>query len=144
MVYPVYEYAFRIGTKGLASTEQDMKTIANMETFEISFDNGIEEFNPIDKDGWKRVLMTAKGLTITLSGKVDDTDEGNLYLQSMELLNGREAMTKFEYTTPDGKTKLSFDACVSVTSTGGDSTSIDALEATITCDGKPELTHPGV
>lgn len=47
-VFPVYNLKFKIGTKGKASTEEDMAVIADMETFSISIDGTVEEWTPMD------------------------------------------------------------------------------------------------
>ena len=36
-VYPVYNTTFKIGTKGKTSASEDMKTIADMESFSIIY-----------------------------------------------------------------------------------------------------------
>ncbi|MEG0681696.1 MAG: hypothetical protein RR581_08760, partial [Eubacterium sp.] len=77
-VYPVYENQFQVGIKGVASTlPADMVTPADLETFSVSMDNGVEEWTPMDTEGWIRRLLTAKAITITLSGKRNIGDPGN-------------------------------------------------------------------
>ena len=64
-VFPVYENQFALGE------DKDSATgIADMETFSVAFDNGVEEWNPMDQKGWKRRLMTAKSVTISIKGKI--------------------------------------------------------------------------
>lgn len=63
-VFPVNQTVFKIGTKGKGSVEADMAIVKDMETLGISVDNGIEEWNPLDQEGWKSRLMTAKSMTI--------------------------------------------------------------------------------
>ena len=46
-VYPVYENQFKLGAAKDAAT-----AIADMETFSVSFDNGVEEWKPMDQEGW--------------------------------------------------------------------------------------------
>ena len=142
MVYPVYNNVFKIGTKGLQSTESDMKTIADLETFEVSFDNNIEEWSPMDLEGWKRRLATGKGLGITLSGKRNTDDDGNNYISGMSFKSGTALYSKFEWIMIDG-TKVEFNCVINVTNnSGGDSTNVAALEFEVLCDGKPTVT-PG-
>ena len=64
-VYPCYENQFKIGAVGA----QTLNTIADMESFSVSFDDGVEEWTPFETEGWKRRLKTAKGLSISVSGK---------------------------------------------------------------------------
>ena len=58
-VYPCYENQFQINTAASGATAS-MASIADCETFEVSFDNGVEEWTPFDTEGWIRRLMTAK------------------------------------------------------------------------------------
>ena len=46
-VYPCYENQFQIDTAASGS-EAAMKDIADCETFEVSFDNGVEDWTPFD------------------------------------------------------------------------------------------------
>ena len=69
-VYPVFENKFKIGINGRSSADPDgMKTIADLETFSVAIDGNIEEWNPMESEGWTRRMVTGKSLTITLSGK---------------------------------------------------------------------------
>ena len=75
-VYPCYENQFQIDTAASGS-EAAMKDIADCETFDVSFDNGVEEWNPFDTEGWTRRLMTAKSVTISVTAKRHVGDAGN-------------------------------------------------------------------
>lgn len=134
-VYPVYNNIFKIG-----SSASDLNTIADMETFEVSFDNNIEEWTPMDQEGWKRRLATGKSLSITLSGKRNVGDGGNDYVAGLGFKSGTDLNSHFEWTMPDG-TKIAFACVVNVTNiNGGDSTNVGALEFEVMCDGKPTVT----
>ena len=63
-VYPVYENQFQVG-----ATKDALTDIADMESFSVKLDNGVEEWNPLDQKGWVRRLMTSKSVTISISGK---------------------------------------------------------------------------
>ncbi len=77
-VYPVFNNKFKIGTKGRESADEDMKTVADMTTFSVSIDGNVEEWTPMTTEGWKRRLVTGKGVSISLSGKrnVGDVFDG--------------------------------------------------------------------
>ena len=135
-VYPVYENQFKIGAAtGSAST------IADMETFSVSIDNGVEEWTPFTTEGWTRRLMTAKSITIAVNGKRNIGDTGNDFVADKFMANGRNSEVYFEWTFPDGS-KLSFtDAVLNVTNMGaGDSTAVAPLEFEIMSNGKPTYT----
>lgn len=140
-VYPVYDNKFKIGIKGKSSTvESDMKTIADLETFSPSFDNNVEEWTPMDTEGWVRRLMTGKGFSIELTGKRNIGDEGNDYVAGLLFKSGHDVETKFEWEFPSGA-KVTFDCIVNVSNgSGGDSTNVGALEFSVMSNGKPEFT----
>ena len=139
-VYPVYDNTFEIET-----AESTFSTIAEMETFSVSIDNGIEEWNPMEAKGWVKRLLTSKSLSISLSGKRCDGDPGNDYVAGLAWAEGLSANSKFKWTLPDSKkTVVTFDCLVNVTAFGGDSTAVDALEIEILSNGKPMVTQDGV
>lgn len=139
MVYPVLDNQFKIGTNGLTSTEDDMSTIADMESFSVAMDNGVEEWTPMSTNGWTRRLMTSKSMTITLSGKRNFGDKGNDYCAGLAFENGVDSYTKFVWIMADG-TQIDFNCVVNATTFGGDSTAVDALEIEILSDGQPTVT----
>lgn len=142
-VFPVYNNVFKIGTAGRNSAASDMKTIADMTSFSVSINGNVEEWTPMTTEGWVRRLMTGKGFSITLSGKRHVGDDGNDYLAGLKFVTGQDANSKFEWVIPDGTT-ISFDCVVNITTDGGESTDVNALEVEILSDGKPTVTNGGV
>lgn len=140
-VYPVFNNKFKIGTNGLDSVEDtDMKTIADLETFSPSFDNTVEEWTPMDTEGWIRRLMTGKGFSIDLSGKRNIGDEGNDYVAGLVFKTGKDVETKFQWEFPSGA-KVTFNCIVNVSNvSGGDSTNVGALDFSVMSNGKPTYT----
>ena len=137
-VYPCYENQFQINTaaSGGAAT---MKDIADCETFEVSFDNGVE-----DTEGWVRRLMTAKSVTITVTAKRNVGDAGNDAVAGLAWKNGRNVERDFQWTFPDGTVVKFGSAVINVTNVGaGDSTAVAPLEFEVQSNGKPTVT-PGV
>ena len=142
-VYPVFNNEFKIGTKGIESTPEQMVTIADLETFSVSIDNNIEEWTPMTTEGQVRRLQTDKGFSISLNGKRNIGDAGNDYVASKMFATGRDVETKFEWTMPSGL-KVEFDCVLNISSAGGDSTNVDVLEFEVMSNGKPTVTEPGV
>lgn len=139
-VYPVFNNIFKIGIKGKTSTEEDMKTIADCETFSLSMDNNVEEWTPMTTEGWIRRMQTGKGFSISISGKRNVGDEGNDYVASKLFATGADVETKFEWEFADG-TKVSFDCIISVSNAGtGDSKNVAPLEFEVMSNGKPTVT----
>lgn len=137
-VFPCYENQFQVGEAGSDSVST---TIANCEEFTVSFDNGVEEWNPFDQKGWKARLMTSKSVTISVKGKRTLGDAGNDMIAGLAYKNGREAELDFQWTFPDNSTVLFKNAVVSVTANGsGASTSVGPLEFEIMSNGKPVYT----
>lgn len=136
-VYPVYNNKFKIGVKGLTSTDSDMVTIAELENFAPSIEGGVEEWNSMTAEGWGDAMMTSKKLSFSFSGKRAYGDAGNDYVAGLAWKSGNDVVTKFEWEFPSGA-KVTFDCIVNVTTPGGgDSTAVEALEFEIICKGKP-------
>lgn len=135
-VFPVYANQFQI-----AGTGSDMVSIADMETFSVSFDNGVEEWTPFDTEGWARRLMTAKSITISVNGKRNVGDAGNDAVAGLAFKNGRDAEKDFQWTFPDGTVVKFTSAVINVKNVGaGDSTNVGPLEFEVMSNGKPEVT----
>lgn len=142
-VFPVYKIKFKVGTNGKASETGDMAVIADMETFSISIDGTVEEWTPMDTDGWARALMTGKKFTIGLNGKRNVGDPGNDYVANAAWKDGLDCSTKGEIEFPDGS-KLTFNCVINVKNVGGgDSTNVAPLEFDMQGDGKPTYTPAG-
>ena len=113
-----------------------------MESFSVSFDNGVEEWTPFETEGWVRRLMTAKALTITVTGKRNIGDAGNDLVAGMYNKNGRDAEAAFQWTFPDGSKLEMSEAVINVTNIGaGDSTGVGPLEFEVMSNGKPNFTE---
>ena len=138
-VYPCYENQFKVDVSNTSTAS--FKTIADMETFSVSFDNGVEEWTPFEQEGWVRRLLTGKGITITVNGKRNIGDDGNDFIADMFMKNGRDAEADIQWTFPDGGILLIADAVINVTNIGaGDSTAVGPLEFEIMSNGKPTYT----
>lgn len=139
-VYPVYENQFKINTKGRTNgTTNDLVTIADMESFSVSFDDNVEEWTPMTTEGWVRRLKTGKGITISLNGKRSVGDVGNDYVASLAWKSGQECNSELEWTFPNGD-KVVIPCVINVTACGGDSTNVEPLEWECLSDGKPTFT----
>lgn len=142
-VYPCYENQFQIDTAA-AEEPAALKDIADCETFEVSFDNGVEEWKPFDTEGWSRRLLTAKAVTISVKAKRNVGDAGNDAVAGLAWKNGRDAEKDFQWTFPDGTVVKFPGAVINVTNIGaGDSTAVAPLEFEVLSNGKPEITPKG-
>lgn len=133
-VFPCYENQFQVK---VGSTYKD---IADCETFEVAFDNGVEEWTPFESEGWQRRLMTAKAVTITVTAKRNISDDGNDYVAGLAFKNGQNAQADFKWTFADGGYVEFTDAPINVTALGsGDSTAVAPLEFEVMSNGKPTV-----
>ncbi len=138
-VYPCYENQFQINTA--ASGEATYKTIADCESFSVAFDNGVEEWHPYEQEGWVRRLLTAKGVTISVTAKRNVGDDGNDAVAALAWVNGRDAEKDVKWTFPDGSVVTFEDAVINVTNVdSGESTNVAPLEFEIQSNGKPTYT----
>ena len=138
-VYPVYENQFKINKNGRTTGTDNMVTIADMESFSVSFDDNVEEWTPMTTEGWVRRLKTGKGITISLNGKRNVGDAGNDYIAGLAWKSGQACNSQLEWTFPNGD-KVLMDCIINVTSAGGDSTNVEPLEFECMSDGKPTFT----
>ena len=141
-VYPCYENQFQVDVSDTSTAS--FKTIADCESFSVSFDNGVEEWHPFEHEGWVRRLLTAKGVTISVTGKRNLGDDGNDFIAGLAWKNGREAEADFKWTFPDGTVVTFADAVINVTNIGAaDSTNVAPLEFEVQSNGKPTVTPAG-
>lgn len=138
-VYPCYENQFKINTSNTSTAT--WSTIADMETFSVSIDNGVEEWHPFEQEGWVRRLMTAKSITLTVNGKRNIGDTGNDFVAGLFMTSGQDAQGDVQWTFPDGGVLQMDDAVINITNMGaGDSTAVAPLEFEIMSNGKPTWT----
>ena len=136
-VAAVHELTFGVNTNG--RTGETTTVVKDAESLSISIDGNVEEWNPMDAEGWKRRLMTAKSLSISMGGKRNYGDPGNDYVAGLAFKTGSDCNSIFSVNFPDGG-KLVMDCVINVTSLVGDSTAVDALEWEVLSDGKPTYT----
>lgn len=135
-VFPCYNNQFQIATDG-----STMANIKDCETFSVSFDNGVEEWKPFEEEGWTRRLMTAKSLTISVTGKRSVGDAGNDAVAGLAFKNGKDVEKDFQWTFPDGTIVKLKSAVINVKNVGsGESTAVGPLEFDVMSNGKPEVT----
>ena len=140
-VYPCYKNQFTIDvTGGDGTSEANQKTIADMETFSVSIDGNVEEWNPYDTEGWTRRLVTGKAITISVSGKRNVGDDGNDYIESIATKTGGDCSTTFTWNFPSGA-KLVMPCVINVTEWGAaDARNVAPLAFDAMSDGKPTFT----
>lgn len=135
-VYPVLDNKFKAG-----AAKESATVIADMEQFSLSISNGVETWTPMDTEGWQRALMTAKAITISMSGKRNIGDAGNDFVAGKVFKNGHDAEGYFEWELPDGTTIVWTNAVFDVKNMGGgDSTNVAPLEIDVISNGKPTVT----
>ena len=134
-VFPCYEGLFKV------KVDNSFVSIADMESFSISFDNGVEEWTPYGSEGWVRRLMTAKSITISVSGTRNIGDAGNDYIAGLATKNGRDAEADIQLSLKDGTTIEIAGAVINITALEfADSTNVAPLEFDIMSNGKPTVT----
>lgn len=138
-VYPVYENQFKINTAGRSgSGTGTFVTIADMESFSVSFNDNVQEWTPMTTTGWVRRLKTGKGVTISIKGKRNVDDAGNDYIAEMAWKTGSECNTELQWTFPNGDV-VTIPCVINVTSVGGNSTDVEGLEFECLSDGAPTV-----
>lgn len=139
-VYPVYDNQFQVGT-----SKESLNDIADMVTFSVALDNGVEEWNPMDQKGWVRRLLTSKSITISISGKRNVGDAGNDFVNGLALKNGVESQGCLQWTFPNGDKLILENAVFNITNwNGGDSTNVSPLEFDVMSNGRPEYVEASI
>ena len=101
-----------------------MAEIAELESFGLSIEGNVENWTPMDKNGWASNLMTGKSFSFDMKGKRCVGDPGNDYVAEVAMKDGLDCSTKGEIEFPDGA-KMKFDCVLDVTNIGGgDSTNV--------------------
>lgn len=140
-IYPVFDIQFEIDVTSRSGTPQ-YEPIKEMETFSIAIDGNVQEWTPMETEGWVRRLMTGKSFTLTLNGKRHVGDPGNDYVANTAWKSGLDCSTSMRITFPSGA-QLEFDCILNVTEAeGGESTDVAALSVEVMSDGKPVYTPP--
>lgn len=143
-VHANYDITFRIDVSGLSFLNgkpfpKTPKAITDAEGLSISIDGGVEEWNPMDGKGWTKRFVTAKSISISMTAKRNIGDPGNDYIAGMYLKKGNSCYSLFLIDFPNGDA-LAIPCVINVTSLGGDSTAIDAMEFEILSHGEPDYT----
>ena len=143
-VVPVNKFSFTIAP--LESVTNGTKTygtpftVSDVENLDIALDNGIEEWYALGEDGWVNRLMTARSITVNMSGKRNYADAGNNtvgqdYFMDVGLANE----VKLTITFPNSDT-LAIPGVLNITGLAGGATDVDKLEFEIQSNGKPTFT----
>ncbi|MCL2752585.1 MAG: hypothetical protein FWE44_00370 [Defluviitaleaceae bacterium] len=137
-IYPVSGINFRICTQGRTpASEAAFATVRGMENFSISFDNGIEEWTPLDARGWRRRMLTAKSMSIAISGKRMPSCQGNNYIAQCAYQAGVLCESILLVSFPNGD-ELQMDCVINVTTCGGGgATELAELNFECLSDGVP-------
>lgn len=137
-VNPVNEITFGVCITGrpMDVSTAEYTTVKDAESLSISIDGQVEEWNPMDEQGWTRRLVTAKSISISMGGKRNYGDAGNDYVAGLAWKNGQDCNSAMKITFPNGD-GLIIPCVINVNSMAGDSTAIDALEWEALSDGKP-------
>lgn len=140
-VYPCYENQFSIDkTGGNGETEGNVVPIADMESYSVSIDGNVEEWNPYEAEGWVNRLVTGKSITISASGKRNIGDAGSDYIEGLALKTGTDCNTTFVWNFPSGA-KLVMPCVINVTEWGaGESRTVAPLAFDAMSRGKPVFT----
>ncbi|MCL2855987.1 MAG: hypothetical protein FWE21_10310 [Defluviitaleaceae bacterium] len=140
-VYAVKDIKFSISTAGRGGQRPaDFAPVTGMDTFTVTFDNGMDEWNPLDEGGWTRRMITTKSLTIGLSGKRVYGCGGNDYVAGLAYKAGTDAQTMLFAKFPCGD-ELLMPCTVNVTSAGGGGAAdVAVLEFDCQSDGAPVYT----
>lgn len=138
-VFPVHAGSFEVEVPK-ADSGTEWVTVAEMEEITLEVENNTETWNSFAAGGWQSALVTGKSAVITLTGKRCIGDPGNDAIADKLLKTGQDAYIPCRITHPDGTILTWTQAACAVKNNGagGAATDVGALEAELTCHGKPE------
>ena len=139
MVYPARNNKFEINTAADGKAENYVE-IKDVESYSVAIDGTVEEWHAYDAEGWVKRLLTAKSITISLSGKRNVGDPGNDYVANKLMGLAEETASKMKWTLPSGAVLLMSCVINLTTPGGGEATAVDGLEAEFLSNGKPDFT----
>ena len=144
-VYPCYDNQFSVYANTLNTPA--FVNIANCTTFGVSINNGVEEWNAYESEGWLSRLMTAKNVVISVSAKRTPGDDGNDFISGLAFVNGHYAEANFKWQFPltqgqSSPASITFNnAIINVKNLGGvDAPNVALLEFDVMSNGKPTAT----
>lgn len=140
-VYPCYANQFKVDkTGGDGSTASNLVSIADMESFSVSIDGKVQEWESYDAEGWTNRLKTGNSITISVSGKRNVGDGGNDYIESLAIKTGQDCNTTLVWTFPSGAS-LKMPCVINVTEWGaGEAVNVAPLAFDAMSNGKPTFT----
>jgi len=123
-------------------SENDFATVGGMENFSITFNNTFDEWTPLDARGWRKRMLTAKAMSISLAGKRVTTCPGNNYVAQLAYQNGTLTESILWVSFPNGD-EMQMECVINVTTCGGGNAT-DAAELAFGClsDGVPVYMRP--
>lgn len=115
--------------------------VKDLENLSLSFENGVEEWKPLDLHGWTKRMITSKSITISITGKRNYSDAGNNLIASYAMKSGADCEVEAKIVFPSGNT-LNLMGVIDIKSIGGgDSTAVSPLEFDILSSGKPVFSE---
>jgi len=136
-VFSVNDLGVKISTAGRTLRDNDYSVIRGMESVSVTFDNGIEEWNPLDARGWVRRMGTTKSMTVAFSGKRVSGCPANDYIATLAYQTGTVLNTNLWIDFPNGAW-LVMECVINVTACeGGSGGDVGVLEFECLSDGIP-------
>lgn len=140
-IHANYHTQFMIDTDGLSfagdePTPTNPQPISDVEGLTINFDNGVEEWNPMDGFGWIKRFLVSKSISISMTAKRNYGNKGNDYIASKYMKNGYDCYSLFIINFGNNDSLL-IPCVIDVKSVGGETTGLISLEFDIVSHGKP-------
>lgn len=125
--YPVHANMFKV------KVNNRYIAVKGLETFDVSFDSNIEEWNQHDNEGWVSSARTGMKWSITFSGKRIIGDTGNDFLASSIMKN---ILAEIQWIFPDGSA-LNQRMIVTTEECGGETVGVDIIKIKMTSTEVP-------
>lgn len=133
-VQPCFKNTIKVGAVGCS--DEELLTIADMESLSATIDGNIEEWKTLENEGKPSRLKTGISLTLSLSGKRNKGDAGNDFLAGKAFAVGHDAEARVVWTLPDDTKVEMAKALIDVKElAGGNTTDVAPLSVDILSNG---------
>lgn len=138
---PVNRIVVRVGTKGLASEDEDVKVLNDLRSFELTIEYGTEDYNTFESGEYQYSDIITKAVGMSWSQNRIVGDDVSDYLESTMFGELEDAYTAIEFTLPGGY-GMRGAFLLKPGAIGGDAPNLLIQQFEAALSGRPEIITP--
>lgn len=138
---PVNKIVVRVGTKGLASEDEDVEVLNDLRSFELTIEYGTEDYNTFESGEYQYSDIITKAVGMSWSQNRIVGDKVSDYLEATMFGELEDAYTAIEFTLPGGY-GMRGAFLLKPGSIGGDAPNLLIQQFEASLSGRPEIITP--